>query len=191
MDNDSHPISMIEKLNELQDIVKYASSFDSDRNARWVRCSHTLGAFDAFMVITAQGLGKLDAKLIIEDECITNHQKPCNPFGDLSDHITLSYLWVLGAYEVIRAIYQRAREENTFFPAYKNDIHQLKLEFERIRIPLAKYEAAKRFSETDSHIAYPGVHQDLGISWQLSADTWVNRRTLSDSMLSLFERMQQ
>lgn len=180
-------MSDAEKLRELEALITHAASFDIERNKRWVVSSHRLAVYDPFIVVTIQGLGKLDAKLIVEDENIVKHKKPSSPFGDVSDHITLSYLWVLGAYEVIRALDQRAREDKNFLPQFKKEVQELKFEFERIRIPLAKFESAKRFSETDRHIAYPGFHQELGTSWQVAENTWVNRRTLSDKMLSLFE----
>jgi hypothetical protein len=110
-----------------------------------------------------------------------------SPFGDLGDHLTLSYLWVLGAYEIIRALDQRSREDEQFLPELKERLKKLKHEFERIRIPLAKFEAATRHRETDSHIAYPAINTEKGIAWRVSVDVWITRRDLSDSMLELLE----
>lgn len=171
------------------EIIRYVQSFDLERNARWVDASLKFLNFDEFFVMTIQGLGKLDSKLVVEDERITKHKQPSNPMGDVGDHLTLSYLWVLGAYEVIRSLCQRSQEDSTFFAKYRKDLLKLKVEFTRIRIPLAKFEPAKKFADTDSHVAYPGFHVVLGTSWQLSENVWINRRTLSDSMLTLFERM--
>ncbi|WP_417526789.1 hypothetical protein [Marinomonas shanghaiensis] len=172
---------------QIQRLLEYANSFDAERNKRWVNISHKLAIFDHFLVVTAQGLGKLDSKLLKEDELLVQQGSTSGPFGDMSDHITMSYLWVLGAYEVIRSLEQRAREKADFLPEQKESLQQLKWRFERLRIPLAKFEAAKKYSNTDSHIASPGVNTQLGIAWQVSQDTWITRRELSDSMLELFE----
>ena len=172
---------------QVQKLIEYANSFDTERNKRWVNVSHKLADFDQFLVVTAQGLGKLDSKLLKEDELLVRQEITSSPFGDLSDHITMSYLWVLGAYEVVRSLDQRAREEANYLSGQKESLKQLKWRFERLRIPLAKFEAAKKHSDTDSHIAYPSLNTQLGIAWQVSQDTWITRRELSDSMLELFE----
>lgn len=185
------PIMMSQNISneQLQKIIAYANSFDTDRYTKWVNVSIKLAAFDTFMVVTVQGLGKLDAKLIKEDEAIIQNGSSSSPFGDISDHLTLSYLWVLGAYEIIRSLDQRTRSNTGFFPNYRESLRQLKWDFERIRIPLAKFEPAKKHKDTDSHIAYPWLNTALGVAWQVSEDTWITRRELSDSMLNIFESL--
>ncbi|UMQ35811.1 hypothetical protein [Aeromonas hydrophila] len=173
----------------LKAAIEYISAIDVDRNKRWVEASHAGKSFDVFMVPTIQGLGKLDSRLLIEDAYIIENHRSSHPFGDLSEHITQSYLWVLGAYEIIRSLDQRARQDEKFFPELRPDFQQLKFSFERIRIPLAKFEAARKHQDTDSHIAYPGLHHEKGVSWQVAQDTWINRRELSDEMLDLLEKM--
>ena len=170
-------------------VEEYMKSIDLDRNKRWIDVSTVIRVFDDFMMVTLQGLGKLDSRLVVEDASFIETGKPSNPFGDFSDHFTQSYLWVLGAYEIVRSLDQRAREDETFFPAHKQGLQQLKHSFERIRIPLAKFEASRRHKDTDSHIAYPGFNPASGVSWQVTADTWVDRRVLSDEMLELLETM--
>jgi hypothetical protein len=173
----------------MTNIMNYIESFDIERNKRWVHVSEKFSIFDPLIVITIQGLGKLDAKLIVEDNKITKQGNPSNPFGDLGDHLTFSYLWVLGTYEVIRSLEQKAREDNSFFPTHRTELQSLKVEFTRIRIPLAKFEPATKFSSTDSHVAYPTIHKEFGVSWQISENTYISRRKLSDNMLNQFEAM--
>ncbi|CAK2192704.1 conserved hypothetical protein [Vibrio crassostreae] len=170
---------------------EYVKLIDLDRNKRWVDVSPVVQAFDDFMIVTLQGLGKLDARLLVEDANFIATGKSSNPFGDISDHITQSYLWVLGAYEIIRALDQRAREDETFYPEHKDKFQRLKHSFARIRIPLAKFEAAGRHKDTDSHIAYPGFNRKTGVSWQVAENTWVDRRVLSDEMLELLEQLKE
>ena len=106
----------------------------------------------------------------------------------LTDSFFLSYLWVLGGYELIRTISQRCQERREILGEELNQrIHKLKGDFERLRIPLAKMEPAWKHTATDSPIAFPAFHKDLGISWRVSEDLYIPRRQLSDSLLSLFE----
>lgn len=172
-------------------ITDYIQLIDIERRDRWIRASCAVRSLKNFMMPTLQGLGNLDAKLVVEDAKIRETDKPSNPFGDLSDHITLSYLWILGAYEFVRALEQRAREDDTFFPEFKDNLRNLKHSFERIRIPLAKFEAARRHKDTDSHIAYPSFNPETGVGWQVAQDTWIDRRVLSDELLELLEQIIQ
>ena len=162
---------------------------DIDRYTKWVNISHGLAVFDVFMVITVQGLGKLDSKLLKEDQMLIQQGATSSPVGDVSDHVTLSYLWVLGAYEIIRSLDQRARVDTGFFPQSREHLQKLKWQFERLRIPLAKFEPARKHSDTDSHIAYPAINTALGVTWQVSENDWIARRDLSDSMLNFFESL--
>ena len=61
-----------------------------------------------------------------------------------------AHLWVLGAYELVRMISQRVREDQSLTTdAAIEIIHNTKKEFERVRIPLAKLEAGKRNKKSD------------------------------------------
>ena len=103
--------------------------------------------------------------------------------GALSYHITLSYLWVLGAYEIIRSIRQRNKK------AGLNDekLTSLLRKFERLRMPLAKFEPANRHKRTDSEIAYPALNDLHGITWQISEEVFISRGELANEFLSLLE----
>jgi hypothetical protein len=56
--------------------------------------------------------------------------------------------------------------------------------FERIRIPLAKFEPTRRHYATHSAIARPAVRNELGVGWNVSNDIYVSRRQLADDLLS-------
>jgi hypothetical protein len=171
------------------EIYEYVNSLDLSRNKRWGDVSHKFNDLNIYTAVTIQGLGRLDSKLIVEDEILIKTGKPKNPFGDLSEHITLSYLWVLGAYELVRSLTQKAKNDNNFFPSFKESLSKLKSEFERIRIPLAKFEPAKKHSDTDNYFAYPVVFIGAGIGWKTSEQFGISRRDLSDKMISLLEEM--
>ncbi len=149
------------------------------------------------MMVLAQGLGRLDVNLIEEYQSLCNSLKlPLEERNlieesmKLSELLTLSYLWVLGAYELVRAVNQRLVENTELLGGQvRTRVAVVKHAFERLRIPLAKFKASKRHRETDSHIAYPTIHRELGISWQLSPDVLVSRRELADHLLGIMEEI--
>ncbi|WP_217548835.1 hypothetical protein [Pantoea sp. GbtcB22] len=165
-----------------------AGLFDTDRNKRWVDCSHSIAALNFWSVPTLQYLGTLDSRLIPDDAEVVKTGFPKTPYNDLSDHITASYLWVLGMYELVRTLDQFARPADSPLHDVYQDINSYKRKINRLRIPLAKMEAAKS-NPDDSPIAYPGLHQVHGMAWQLGDKDWITRRELSDEALQLFERI--
>ena len=165
---------------------------DQPRYAEWVRLSHRTARFEAFMVNTVQGLGKFDAKLIAQDAAYLSLSDEQRGEFDVSlkltDRFTDSYLWVLGAYEIIRAMDQRCRADSSLVgdPELLRDARRL---FERVRVPLAKFEAARRYSDTDSTVAYPSLNRDHGIAWQVAEDVFISRGELSECFLELLRKL--
>jgi len=144
------------------------------------------------MPITIQGLGRLDHDLVVGDArflCLSEERRATeNESLALNYRITLSYLWVLGAYEVVRTIDQRCRENaSAISHETSKSASALKIKFERLRILLAKFEPAKRHRETDSKVAYPALNLDYGIAWLVEADTFISRKMLSDELLTFLE----
>lgn len=152
---------------------------------RWVNSSHTAAKYETFMVVSIQGLGRLDHDLYEQDKLISKNPEALSLGGDpgaLSYHITLSYLWVLGAYEVIRSMRQRIKDLGVQDEA----LTTLLRKFERLRMPLAKFEVAHRHKK-DSRIAYPALNSQYGIAWQVSENTFISRGELADELLALLE----
>lgn len=172
---------------QIAKLIEYEHGYDGGRHKRWVNAAIKLLSSDPWMVITIQSLGWLDSKLVKEDEYILRKGRSSSPVGDLSEQVTLSYLWVLGAYEVIRTLDQRARNERSADDEGRKALQNLKWQFERIRVPLAKFEAARRYADTDLHVAFPGVNIECGTTWHVGGDVWITRRELSDSMLVTIE----
>ena len=165
---------------------------EESRHERWIKASISTAKFDPFMVPTIQGLGRLDISLIEQDSAFLNNfdknKDDINASLELSDRITVSYLWVLGAYEAIRTMGQRIREnENLVSEEMATSFRNVKNTFNRLRVPLAKMEATRAHRNTDSHIAYPGLNLDIGISWKINESTFISRRELSDQLLTLLE----
>lgn len=169
---------------------------ENERLHRWVNSSSILAKIEQFMAFVVQGLGRLDIKLIQYDQRFCGlPQKEKNTIEEalrLTDHMTLSYLWVLGAYELIRSIDQRCRDNPCLLENQLIEkVTEVKHEFERIRIPLAKFEPSRRHKMTDSPIAFPAIRREFGASWHISIDKYISKRELSDTLLDLLEKLQK
>jgi hypothetical protein len=168
-------------------------SFYDERMKRWVRASIRSARFEHFLTVHVQGLGRVDCNLIREDEQfrdLPDKQKQSIQVSMLlTERFTLSHLWVLGAYEIVRTVHQRARRKALLNSDELRQLQSLKNSFARLRMPLAKLEAARNHKATDSPIAYASLHRDLGIAWQLTPTFFVTRRELSDSFLDFFENL--
>lgn len=164
-----------------------------ERNERWLKVSIGLMRFEEHMMPLVQQLGRMDVRLIQADETWPDRfsQKPLS-YDDgtaLHEHITLSYLWVLGAYEFIRTLCDRVKlDANEKTPEEVREVlMQAKRVFARVRMPLAKMEPASRHLNEDGPIAYPGLKRGVGVAWQLNPSTIVTRRELSDALLQALE----
>ncbi len=94
------------------------------------------------------------------------------------------YLWVLGVYEIVRSIDQRCRTTPELVDdAAARIVRSAKHGFERLRVPLAKFEAARRFRDTDSTIAFPALQPEHGIAWRISENVFIASRELSDCFM--------
>jgi hypothetical protein len=108
----------------------------------------------------------------------------------LTDRLTLSYLWVLGAYEVVRTIDQWAKRHDSVWESeLRARITDTKQEIARIRVPLAKLEPSGRYRHSDSPVAYPTIDSKSGIAWHIAPDVVVSRRELADHILQLLSSL--
>ena len=166
---------------------------NGERLNRWVKGSQGVRRIEEFMIYTVQLLGRVDLQLIEKDKILplqppVTREDAINQSMELKDTFALSYLWVLGGYELIRTISQRCQKKPEIMGEELNErILKLKRKFARLRTPLAKMEPANEYKETDAHIAYPELHKELGASWIISKNTHISRRELSDNLLSLLE----
>lgn len=162
----------------------------SQRLEKWVNGSFAVGGPDqrrTFLTFTIQALGHLDCQLI-QQEAFCWSAVP--PAMDLTNHLTLSYLWVLGSYEWLRTLDQAVcgNQFPEFSGTLADQIKGTKNEFARLRMPLAKLEesnVSKSGKLNDGPIAYPGRHDMHGVAWVLSDTYTVTRLALSESALRL------
>jgi hypothetical protein len=161
------------------------------RAERWLKVSIGLARFEKHMMPLVQQLGRLDARLIQADEAWGARFPDAEPAGEdgtaLHEHITLSFLWVLGAYEFVRTLCDRIRTDTKTSAEVRDRLLQAKRHFARVRVPLAKMEPATKFADVDEPIAYPGLKQGVGVAWQLNQSTVISRRELSDDLLEALE----
>jgi hypothetical protein len=159
----------------------------NSRFERWVKASFVTARYESFMPATVQGLGQIDHMLYAEDQRLVSQAPENAEPSALTLHITLSHLWVLGAYEVLRTMHQRCREGS----GVDESVRDLLRKFERLRVPLAKFEPAGRHRATDTKIAYPALNTQHGVAWQVADDVFIPRGQLSEEFLSLLERKRQ
>jgi hypothetical protein len=166
------------------------------RIKKWVDLSYSVQKIDQWFIPTIQGLGRLDVELICLDRKYSSttdedERRAAFTGEDLNTRFTLSYLWVLGSYEWIRTLDKRCcLNPRVLNKELNGKIHEMRLRIERLRIPLAKMEPARRHAGTDAAIAYPSLHRNLGISWRVSAAEYICRREISDDIIAILEEIQ-
>jgi hypothetical protein len=166
-------------------------------NKKWVDLSLKFGIFEKFQMVSVQGLGKVSIYLdqcdkLILQEIRDSKNETIESSMRLSDAFTLSYLWVLGAYESIRTISQRLdalEKENNVRYVVTDKIRDVKRLFEEIRIPLAKMEISRKHKNDTSYspIAYPILDTARGIAWNFGDYKNISRKELSEAFLSLLQ----
>ena len=165
-----------------------------DRYQRWIDASSGSDPVEAFMIPLVQGLGRFDSYLIQEDARFAANQEQSSALREksrLTDRLTLSYFWVLSAYELVRTLDQRWRTGATSLPdEFGSRVTTLKRKMERLRIPLVRMEAARRFP-AESPFAYPIITPDFGVAWHIAQDTYITRRELSDQLLDFLVNLKE
>lgn len=164
------------------------STMPDDRYQRWIDASSATGAVEPLMIPLVQGLGRFDCHLIHEDARFAalnpEQSSSVRERTLLTDRVTLSYFWVLAAYEFVRTLDQRWRTGATTLPdEFGSRVTELKRRMERLQIPLVKLETTRRFP-TDSTLAYPIISRDFGVAWHIAQDMYVTRRELADQLLN-------
>src|SRR5207247_6251807 len=162
-------------------LVRSYCTMPDDRFQRWVDASSAAGAVEPFMIPLVQGLGRFDCHLINEDarSAALNQEQSSSLHEStrLTDRLTLSYFWVLAAYELVRTLDRRWRTGATTLPDESgNRVAALKRRMERLRIPLAKMETTRRFP-TANDKPYPTISSDLDLASSIPPDTYHTTRT--------------
>ena len=158
------------------------------RFQRWCTASLGRNRIEPHMIIPAQGLGRLDIRLRDNDSTFRSGVSDPAVAEAFMEHLTLSYLWVLGGYELIRSVDQRCSQNSTIVsPSLAGRVKEIKKAFERLRVPLAKFEPARAHQNTDLPIAWPAMSPSAGVAWRVSEATYVSRQELGEFLLGLLE----
>lgn len=159
------------------------------KSFRWVRDQK-----DTNLPHHVEMLGIVDAELrgIRREDIFDSSGRPIEDSDGilvLERHQIKAHLWVLGAYELVRMISQRLRENEEFAqPESIEKVIETKNLFERIRIPMAKMEASKRHAKTDFEIAYAGIGPK-GLGWKVAPNMVIYQEELSDKLYEMFSYM--
>jgi len=173
-------------------MARAPTSIDQPRYAQWVRASNGLKVIAPGLPAFIQGLGKLDAQLVHQDAAflaLSQQQRECfDESINLTDRITMSRLWVFGAYEAVRTLSQRVRKNPRLVTTrLAARVSRTKKHFERVRVPLAKLEPANAHTATDFGEAVPALDRQLRVSWKVAKRVVVPRQKLSEDLLKLLK----
>ncbi|NWA10209.1 hypothetical protein [Pseudomonas gingeri] len=160
---------------------------DDSRYQKWMMPLIYVQGFDMWFYEILNGLARMDAKLVAEDHWMTSFPEGASR-GDSDrekDHYTHSYLWVLGAYELIRTIWQQLNEGKH---PHAKTFRKLVEDFEKVRMPLAKLESPRKF-KGNLPIARVAIARPEGVCWILSNKLVVSRIELSDLLIEALNKV--
>lgn len=179
---------MSEELQKLNALIEHVNQVDIERRNCWIEHQGALDRVQGLLCAPYQGIAWIDAFLVKEDRRLIAGEE-IGFMGDLSQHFTQAYLWVLGAYEIVRTISQFSdKNENSVLSEHKDEIRKLKHKFELVRMPLAKFEAPRRNPDGYT-FAWPIIDKSKGTGWLISEGVYITRRELSDEFLKLMKRL--
>lgn len=165
---------------------------EPSRLKRWQQAFGVFWGVENWLTILGNQLARLDVELIGEEVSLVKNARPLEGGGrhiEFGRQLTFSYLWVLGAYELVRVLHQRQRDNIPFFRERLPDARPLKKRFERLRIPLAKLEPARKHKATDFSVAFPVMDTERpSIGWVVAPGVRITRRELSDELLAFLEQ---
>lgn len=154
---------------------------------RWTVGAFKLAPVDVRFRESLVGLGRLDVSLrALAPEWhhwLTGMQS-CGNAGPLNDYQTLSALWVFGAYEAIRTLSRRLGQK----APQSDHLKTLLKSLTRIRIPLAKFEAANGSRHSDRGSPQNLFQRTRGAAWVLNDQTTVYREDLAEEILATLDQ---
>jgi hypothetical protein len=165
----------------------------SMRLIQWLVGAYKLASHHGAFVHSLTGLGRLDCALKSWDNpyyaFIHGGAKIGDPADVLTDFPCLSALWTMGMYEVLRTLDQKLKRDAKLGNNHPgaHDVTLLKLEFARVRMPLAKFENATAFPGDRSFLSQ-SLGGPSGWGWIVADKTVIYRNELADKVLELFEK---
>jgi hypothetical protein len=157
--------------------------------------AYKLAAHHVGFAHSLTGLGRLDCALRSADipyyKFINGGAKVGEPADVLIDFPCLSGLWILGMYEGLRTLSQKLTKDSQLGKAHPAtvDVNLLKLKFARVRMPLAKFEAASKFP-TDHNYLSQSIGGPNRWGWVVADKTVIYRNELADDVLQIFDKFE-
>lgn len=139
---------------------------ENNRYSEWIENSFAVRFIDLLLVGNVQGIGLLDTELINEFPKIkVNFQSEEDRIKKLR-YITLSELWIMGAYELIRLMRDIILNNDMFLKETKTELKKVLNTFAEVRIPLVKFQE-RRNNRLYSGITQPKFDSVKGIGWEI------------------------
>ncbi len=114
-----------------------------ERLREWIENSKCMIFIEMSLLPDVQGLGRLDIELIKETNRLGAKSKIQRRIR--LKHLTLSKLWIFGAYELVRVIDEIiTNKQDLVSQTTRTKVKDAKIELEKIRIPLTKFQMPKR-----------------------------------------------
>ena len=126
----------------------------TQRHLAWRRGVSNLTYISIALESQAFGLGRVDCTLVEKDRLYIDTQPIAGASAawqrEIFDHRIQSYLWLLGAYELIRTLAQKLRETRELgTDDLRVSIAEVKVALARPRMLIAKHEPMNATSELD------------------------------------------
>lgn len=156
------------------------------RKSSWNRAINAVQVLEPNIRWPLLSLKRLDAELwkrtprlirIREKKSITEAEHAL-----LQETIGDAFFWVLGAYEMIRTLDRRCKTMHSG-SAIALHFSEAKRQLERVRVPLAKLEPARRHKDSDHSFALAVLARGKGYCWRVAdgndiAFTWLSDQAL-------------
>lgn len=165
---------------------------NTPRHSRWLIAATAALLIKPEVHATVRMLGKIDAELHDKNTEFRELRSDiasvtANQWERIHDSAALSHLWILGAYEVVRTLNQSMSAATSFPKEVTARCRELKHTFERIRMPLAKFESPNRHHQTDYGVAYPALSETFGLGWKVTDNNFISRDQLGIELLEFLE----
>ncbi len=175
-------------------LLELKEESNKERYSMWVKSSFNLQFVELLLLSQVQGLGKIDVELIEEFPQLKLESKNEEDRITKNRYVTLSELWVMGAYELLRVLNQILKANNGVDENSKAKVKEAFILFQEIRVPLVKFEKTEKERTKRrlySQITWPFFDKEKGIGWTLNDGSGnpkkICRKDLSDKLLETLE----
>lgn len=160
---------------------------NTNRKAKWNLAIRSVHQLDPHVRYPLLSLKRLDARLwkatprlMRISENTDNYDSKENDF--VQTFIGDAFFWALGSYEIVRTLDQRCRIAHRD-SKLSNHFTTLKHQLERIRMPLAKLEPAKRYKSTDYEFSRAFLMRNKGYGWGVAKGIRIPFMETSDQVI--------